>query len=53
VRPADSPIGLNGSGLVIANPPWKLDGEMREALDELHTALEGKGGSTVEWLVGE
>jgi 23S rRNA (adenine2030-N6)-methyltransferase len=53
VRPADSPIGLNGSGLVIANPPWKFDGEMSEALDELHAALEGKGASRVDWLVGE
>ena len=53
VRPADSPIGLNGSGLVIANPPWKLDVELREALEELHAALEGKGGSTVDWLAGE
>ena len=53
VRPADSPIGLNGSGLVIANPPWKFDGEMREALEELHEALAGSGTSRVEWLVGE
>ena len=53
VRPADSPIGLNGSGLVIANPPWKFDAEMTVALDELHAALEGKGRSSVAWLVGE
>jgi 23S rRNA (adenine2030-N6)-methyltransferase len=53
VRPADSPIGLNGSGLVIANPPWKFDGEMRETLEELHAALEGKGQSSVQWLVTE
>ena len=53
VRPADSPIGLNGSGLVIANPPWKFDGEMREALAELHAVLEGKGAARVEWLVAE
>jgi len=53
VRPADSPIGLNGSGLVIANPPWKFDCEMREALEELHGALAGNGASRVEWLVGE
>jgi 23S rRNA (adenine2030-N6)-methyltransferase len=53
VRPADSPIGLNGSGLVIANPPWKFDGEMREALEELHEALAGSGTSRVQWLVGE
>jgi 23S rRNA (adenine2030-N6)-methyltransferase len=55
VRPADSPIGLNGSGLVIANPPWRFDGEIAEALAEVHAALapEGTGGSRVEWLVGE
>jgi 23S rRNA (adenine2030-N6)-methyltransferase len=53
VRPADSPIGLNGSGLVVANPPWKFDEEMTAALDELHTALGGQGASRVEWLVGE
>jgi 23S rRNA (adenine2030-N6)-methyltransferase len=53
VRPADSPIGLNGSGLVIANPPWKFDGEMKDTLAELHAALEGQGAVRVEWLVGE
>jgi 23S rRNA (adenine2030-N6)-methyltransferase len=53
VRPADSPMGLNGSGLVIANPPWKFDTEMSETLDELHAALAGNGRSIVEWLVGE
>ena len=53
VRPTDSPLGLNGSGLVIANPPWKFDAEMQETLDELHAALAANGRSTVEWLVGE
>jgi 23S rRNA (adenine2030-N6)-methyltransferase len=55
VRPADSPLGLNGSGIVIANPPWRFDEEMRPALGELHQLLdpERKGGSKVEWLVAE
>jgi 23S rRNA (adenine2030-N6)-methyltransferase len=53
VRPADSPIGLNGSGLLIANPPWKFDGEIADALAETHAALSDAGGSSVEWLVGE
>jgi 23S rRNA (adenine2030-N6)-methyltransferase len=53
VRPADSPIGLNGSGLVIANPPWKFDAEVTAALAEAHAALSDAGGSSVEWLVGE
>lgn len=55
VRPADSPVGLNGSGLLIANPPWQLDDDMRSALPELHRLLapEGAGGVNVEWLVPE
>jgi 23S rRNA (adenine2030-N6)-methyltransferase len=53
VRPADSPLGLNGSGLVIANPPWKFDGEIGAALAEVHAALSEAGASRVEWLVGE
>ena len=55
VRPQDSPIGLNGSGLVIANPPWQLDEEIRGALEELKSLLgqDGAGRVRVEWLVGE
>jgi 23S rRNA (adenine2030-N6)-methyltransferase len=53
VRPADSPIGLNGSGLVIANPPWKFDREMGATLAEVHAALSESGGARVEWVVGE
>jgi 23S rRNA (adenine2030-N6)-methyltransferase len=55
VRPADSPIGLNGSGLVIANPPWKFEREMAAALAEVHAAVaaDGAGASQVEWLVAE
>ena len=53
VRPADSPLGLNGSGLVIANPPWKFAGEISAALAEAHAALSDAGESRIEWLVGE
>jgi len=55
IRPQDSPLGLNGSGLVIANPPWKLDEELRVALEEVHARLdpERAGGVTVRWLAGE
>jgi 23S rRNA (adenine2030-N6)-methyltransferase len=55
VRPADSPLGLNGSGMILANPPWLFEDEMRSALSELHLLLdpESAGGSAVDWLVDE
>jgi len=55
LRPANSPLGLNGSGLVIANPPWQLDVAMRETLDELLQLLspDKTGSVRIEWLVGE
>jgi 23S rRNA (adenine2030-N6)-methyltransferase len=55
IRPADSPIGLNGSGLIVANPPWQFDVEMQAVSQELHRllALEGSGGTRIEWLVEE
>jgi 23S rRNA (adenine2030-N6)-methyltransferase len=55
VRPHDSPLGLNGSGIVIANPPWKLDEELRESMEELKPllAVDGAGVTSIRWLVGE
>jgi 23S rRNA (adenine2030-N6)-methyltransferase len=55
IRPSDSPLGLNGSGLLIVNPPWQLDEHMRVLLPELHRAMvpENTGGVRVEWLVAE
>lgn len=50
-RPADR---LNGSGLVIVNPPWRLEEQLREALPPLHSALAKDGGGVrIEWLVPE
>jgi len=55
VRPHDSPLGLNGSGLLIANPPWQLDEDLRGALEELRPLLDAEGASRsrVDWLVRE
>lgn len=55
VRPLDSPTGLNGSGLLILNPPWQLDLSLREICKELLAVLapEAQGGQRVEWLAGE
>jgi 23S rRNA (adenine2030-N6)-methyltransferase len=43
VRPPDSPLGLNGSGLIIANPPWQFDEEIRGALEEIKAPLAQDG----------
>jgi 23S rRNA (adenine2030-N6)-methyltransferase len=54
-RPLDSRIGLNGSGIIIANPPWQFDLEMTAASEELQRvlAIDSAGSARVEWLVPE
>ncbi|HEV7368501.1 23S rRNA (adenine(2030)-N(6))-methyltransferase RlmJ [Arenibaculum sp.] len=45
---------LNGSGMVLVNPPWRLDGTLATVLPALHAALGAEeGGARVEWLVPE
>lgn len=47
--------GLNGSGLVIVNPPFTLEAELKSVLPELACLLaQGPGaGSDIRMLVGE
>ncbi len=43
--PADSRVALNGSGMLIINPPYQLDAELAESLAELYGRLAvGPGG---------
>jgi 23S rRNA (adenine2030-N6)-methyltransferase len=43
--PADSRVALNGSGMLIINPPYQLDTELSEVLAELYGRLAvGPGG---------
>lgn len=53
VRAADHPAGLNGSGMLIVNPPYRLDESLAESLAWLHRRLApgGAGHATVDWLV--
>ena len=55
VHPDDSRAGLNGSGLVIVNPPWQLEEDLRRILPSLHAALaeDGAGRHDVLLLAGE
>ncbi|MBP2290624.1 23S rRNA (adenine(2030)-N(6))-methyltransferase RlmJ [Azospirillum rugosum] len=53
-HPEDTHTRLNGSGLLIVNPPWKLDETLRDMLPALHAALPSTGGGAkVDWLVPE
>lgn len=54
--PEDTSFRLNGSGMILVNPPWKLDETLRDLLPRLHVALRGEepgGRAGVSWLVPE
>ncbi|MBC2679593.1 23S rRNA (adenine(2030)-N(6))-methyltransferase RlmJ [Pseudomonas baltica] len=54
VHPLDAPQSLNGSGLVIANPPWGLEEELRELMPWLANLLgQSQGGWKMDWLIAE
>lgn len=55
VAPLSDPSRLNGSGLIVVNPPWTLAGELSvllPALAALH-GRNGKGAFRLDWLAGE
>ena len=42
---------LNGCGLIIANPPYTLEGELARVLPQLHRRLAGAGGGhRLAWI---
>jgi 23S rRNA (adenine2030-N6)-methyltransferase len=55
IYPRDSRVGLNGSGLLLVNPPYQF--EQRAALwqQQLHAVLDKAqhGGSALQWLIRE
>ena len=55
IHPRDARVGLNGSGLLIINPPYQLDAEMGAWLPELGKALgtDRQGGTKVSWIANE
>ncbi len=58
VRRAEKADALNGSGLLLVNPPWKLAAELDVLLPALAERLADRearfrGGRRTEWLVGE
>jgi 23S rRNA (adenine2030-N6)-methyltransferase len=55
VLPEDNARRLNGCGMLIVNPPWRLDDTLRELLPRLAVLLTQvpPGSSSVDWLVPE
>jgi 23S rRNA (adenine2030-N6)-methyltransferase len=53
--PRDSRVALNGSGMMMVNPPYQFDQAAREWLPELGLALgaAANGGTTLRWIVHE
>jgi 23S rRNA (adenine2030-N6)-methyltransferase len=52
IHPPDSRVGLNGSGMLILNPPWQIDEQMAIWLPILREVLdtERTGGAVVRSL---
>jgi 23S rRNA (adenine2030-N6)-methyltransferase len=45
---------LNGSGLVLINPPWRMDEKLRQLFPALHKILKTRHqGAVIKWLKGE
>ncbi|ELY4479942.1 23S rRNA (adenine(2030)-N(6))-methyltransferase RlmJ [Cronobacter turicensis] len=55
VRPDSDQRGMTASGMVVINPPWKLEQQMATLLPWLHKALvpTGTGHTTLKWVVPE
>jgi 23S rRNA (adenine2030-N6)-methyltransferase len=54
VHPPDSRVGLNGSGMLVVNPPWQLAERMHVWMPAMHHAFDplGRGRWTVRGSAG-
>lgn len=51
VRPDDSPLRMNGSGMLLLNPPWQIEKDIEPALKPLAQAMGEAGASwRLTWL---
>ncbi|WP_373817945.1 23S rRNA (adenine(2030)-N(6))-methyltransferase RlmJ [Glaesserella sp.] len=55
VRPDSDQRGMTASGMIVINPPWQLESQMKNILPYLTDVLvpEGTGSWTVEWITPE
>lgn len=51
VRPDDSPLRMNGSGMLLLNPPWQIEKQIEPAFKPLAQAMGEAGASwRLTWL---
>jgi 23S rRNA (adenine2030-N6)-methyltransferase len=51
VRPDDSPLRMNGSGMLLLNPPWQIEKDIEPAMKPLARAMGEAGASwRLTWL---
>ena len=55
IRAPSTPARLFGTGMIVVNPPYALEEEMKVLLPPLAALLadEGRGGFKIEWVAGE
>lgn len=55
VRPDSEQRGMTASGMIVINPPWTLEEQMKKILPYLTSTLvpEGTGSWTVKWITPE
>ncbi len=55
IRPDSTQRGMTASGMIVINPPWKLESQMREILPYLSEVLApaGTGHWSVNWITPE
>ena len=53
-HPEDRHDRLNGCGMILVNPPWRIDLQLQTLLPALHAALGAEaGGAHVDWIAPE
>ena len=55
IRPDSDQRGMTASGMIVINPPWTLEGQMKQILPYLTQTLvpEGTGSWKVNWITPE
>ena len=53
LRPADSPVGMHGCGMLVLNTPWQLEQRLAGVPEWLAATLgeSDQGTGMVDWLI--